>query len=777
MAYLRITSAAGGANRDAQDLHAFLVSCTDDIGAACGAVEAFLKEQPPEAALGFFRLCFPLLLQKVFGFHDSASASSLAWLVRATDEQSASALRSLLHPSGHLFVSLLALDREKAVQFVFPNERLPLRVRRVLLLDRGVTLLSQTSELFKNRMKVSNVGGLQLQLDLFEYYMFWFAYYAASSEDDGSFQSVSAMKHNRPSPSRSFSYWVSSLHPTSSHHSTKRTSSCYALYLQLLHLYLTQFVQLEHFTGVLHIPGTTCLSHGGFLLLTVLEFWLMKDDTWPLQASQLGAVNTGFTHSGVELDAVRLIVNHSNRLLKACLDLHYGAYEAGNLVAAAGVPGCHSILGSPSLFSPTRQLSPSSTDIPNVQLLQRPLYRFISRAFVYWPAGISVKQAWYLVELWVDYMQPWMVDANEKSGANVDDTLKYRGRGFSALWQGYVTRNYPFYTALVVHYLNFALKYVSSNLEPVLEMTTKVLGTLVSSKDLLELLRKLDLAISIVPGKMGIERVLSTDMDWEENAPSSNESKLTPAFSLPTAQEEMQKSHLFALGEGGAFHTFQMLISQCEAEILFVSPESQRALSKSLEYVKHAGLEIFNPYFLSSSMKMSIQPETHSTASLQDEVRVLGRHTCFDVKYRGDWMRRPIESTEVACLVRFLVKLSDIINKRLNLAGQDDSAEQSTLCPKLPNDTEGPPKLEELNLTELLRSSKDSVVTLSFSDLGKEMKVFLLSCWAALCAHFRRHGWRVNLRCLAQKPVVVLILVVCLLTLRKLLVFSRCICD
>ncbi|KAI5074827.1 hypothetical protein GOP47_0010788 [Adiantum capillus-veneris] len=564
MAYLRISSVSGVPNADAQNLHAFLSSCTDDIRGACGAVEDFLKEQPPEAALGFFRLCFPLLLQKVFGFHDSASSSSSAWLVRATDEQSASALRSLLHPSGHLFVSLLALDREKAVQFVFPNERLPLRVRQLLLLDRGVTLLSHTSELFKNRTKVSNVGGLQLQLDLFEYYMFWFAYYAASCEDYGSAQSASGTKHNR----RSFSHWVSGVHPTSTHHSTKPNTLRYALYLQLLHLYLTHFVQLHHFSGMVHIPGTTSLSQGGFLFLTTLEFWLMKDDSWPLQTSQLGVTTTGFTHSGLELDAVRLIVNHSNNLLKASLDTQHGTCEAGSLVAAGRGSGFPLFVGSRAFCSLTRG---SGTNLPNFQLLQRPLYRFISRAFEYWPAGISVKQAWYLVDLWVDYMQPWFSDVDEKSAAMVDDTHKHGRRGFSAMWKGYVTKNDPFYTTLVVHFLYFALKYVSSNLEPVLEMTAKVLGTLAESKDLLGLLRKVE---SAVVAKMDIEHVLSTDIDWEERAPS-NESNLSYSLS-PAPSQEMQRSCLFALGEGGAFHTFQMLVLQCEAEIQFVAPESQR---------------------------------------------------------------------------------------------------------------------------------------------------------------------------------------------------------
>ncbi|MCO5609327.1 hypothetical protein L7F22_063553 [Adiantum nelumboides] len=294
----------------------------------------------------------------------------------------------------------------------------------------------------------------------------------------------------------------------------------------------------------------------------------------------------------------------------------------------------------------------------------------------------------------------------------------------------------------------------------------EVLGTLVESKDLLEVLRKIDSSTGAVSAKMDVERVLTTDMDWEEDAPSS-ESNLNHSLSSLPFQE--RKPRLFALGECGAFHTFQMLILQCEAEIQFVSPESQRSVLKSLEYAKYAGFEIFNSRSLSNSA-MNTQPETYSMPLVQDEGRALGRHTCFDVKYRGDWMRRPIESTEVAWLVRLLVRLSDIINDRLNLAGEVGLAAVRTSCHKLSDNSKGSPKLkfEELNVAELLRASKHSVVNLSFFDLAKEMRAFLLSCWGALCDQLQRHGWRVNLRFLGQKPVVVLMLVFFSWMLKKL---------
>ncbi|KAH7277142.1 hypothetical protein KP509_39G036000 [Ceratopteris richardii] len=754
MASLCVSSASSSPIQSARNLHAFLVSCTNNVGEACRAVDAFLKEQPPEAAIGFFRLCFPLLLQKVFGFQDSASSSSSSsWLARTTDEQSATALRSLLDPSSNLFSSLLALDREKAVEFIFPNERLPGRIRRLLLLDRGATLVSQTSELLKNRMKISSVGGLQLQLNLFEYYFFWFAYYAASCEEFAPTQAIPALTHNLISPGRSIRHWVPTLHTVSHHNSTKSAASHHGLYLQLLHAYLTQFVQLHHYSGMIYIPGTNCLSQGGFLLLTLLEFWLMKDDPWPLQGSQLGIGNMGFTHSAVELDAVRSVINHCNRLKISC-NTYTEAYDDAHYT----IPGSRSFLGSPLASPLTWHMGTSKGYVLNADLLQKPLYRFLSRAFLYWPAGISVKQAWYLVEIWIDYMQPWKIDIGEKQAEKFSDTSKFLGKEFSVVWQGHVTRNYYYYTMMVVHFLNFALKYVRANLEPILDMTAKVLGVLVSSKELLDLLRKIELSTGSVPGKVETDHSLFEDMDWEENAPN-RKSQFGYVFS-PIAEETARNCGLFAPGEGGAFYLFQMLILQCEAEIQLLAPESQKSVSKSLDLVKHAGLDIFQPYLLCNSIG-NIHFETERMTPFRNEAKALGRHTCFDVKYRGDWMRRPIESTEVAFLVRFFVKLSDIINYRLKLEGQDDG--QSTKM----HDYDRFPH-EEVNVSELLTKSKHTVVTLSIFDIPKELKGFLLSCCAALRNQLRRHGWRVNLRFLAQKHIVVLIVVVLVWLLKKL---------
>lgn len=752
-------SAASGNILDAQSLHSFLVSCPDDMVAACRAVEAFLLHQPPEAALGFFRLCFPVLLQRVFGFQDSASVS--AWIVRAADE---GALRSLLHPTGPLFASLLAVDRENAVQFVFPNERLPPRVRRLLLLDRGTSLLSQTSELFKNHIKVD--GALHLQLDLFEYYIFWFAYYAASFNDQGSLKGFPAIKRSQSSRKRSLGRWVSGLHHPFHHHGSSSTASRYGLYLQLLHLYLVHFVQPHQFTGVVHNPGTTDISRGGFLLLTLMEFWLMQDDPWPLQASQLGAIRIVYTPPSAELcDAVRLVVDYGIGLLKASIERQCMSYEAAALVASSRVSGFRSFPGAPALSSPLRM----GIDIDfalDLRLLQRPLYRFISRAFLYWPAGISVMQARYLVDVWLDYMQPWNIDFEGKPGTSTEfKHSEYRAsaRGYSAMWQGYVTKNYPFYTTLVVRFLEFALKSVRLNLEVVLEMTAKILGVLAGSKDLLEFLKKIDLAFYTVSGRLDHGHGSFGEMDWEESSPTSN-NKVHDIFA-PQGPHERAQPRLFGTGESGAFQAFQMLILQSEVEMQFASLETQRTISKALEYLKDAGLKVFDSHLLSSSI--ALHPDIDMITPVENESRALGRHTCFDVKYRGDWMRRPIESTEVAWLARLLVKLSDSINNKLDLVRCDDSQEASTSYEGNPQMDVFPPEVRELNVTELLKTSRNPIVNLSFSDIAKEMRAFLLRCWIVLCVQLRRQGLRVNLRFMARKPAVVFLLLLLFWMLKR----------
>ncbi len=53
-----------------------------------------------------------------------------------------------------------------------------------------------------------------------------------------------------------------------------------------------------------------------------------------------------------------------------------------------------------------------------------------------------------------------------------------------------------------------------------------------------------------------------------------------------------------------------------------------------------------------------------------------------EVRYKGDWIRRPVASNEVGLLVRVLVKVSDRVNRTLGLdqqAGQEEEEPETVV--------------------------------------------------------------------------------------------------
>ena len=184
--------------------------------------------------------------------------------------------------------------------------------------------------------------------------------------------------------------------------------------------------------------------------------------------------------------------------------------------------------------------------------------------------------------------------------------------------------------------------------------------------------------------------------------------------------------------------------------------EKHKDIMKALERLKQAGGKVFD--FHASNTIMPFHPQPQVPSQIETETRSLGRHTCFDVKYRGDWMRRPIESTEIAWLARILVKLSDFINYRLgfnavSLSEPCDEHEEALLQEERPNlSTQMDALSTEVRDVDVPKLIKTSTY------FASEMKDFLSRCWVFLVVYMRRHGWRVNLRVLARKPLVVMFL-------------------
>lgn len=92
-------------------------------------------------------------------------------------------------------------------------------------------------------------GGFQVQLNAFEYFMFWFAYYAVCKDNYIMHRSDSnEMKWGFKKRSRSrFEKWVSSLHRLRGSHDNRRPVKFNSNpYFHLLNLYLYKFVPISN---------------------------------------------------------------------------------------------------------------------------------------------------------------------------------------------------------------------------------------------------------------------------------------------------------------------------------------------------------------------------------------------------------------------------------------------------------------------------------------------------------------------------------------------------
>lgn len=144
------------------------------IRRACGVVEDCLITNKDNLR-GFFEYCFPLLIKKIFGYDDREAS----WLFTVATESRAddfNAVIQLLAPDGPLFTALHAADADAIIQFLFPPERLPAHTQELLRVPAGLRELNGWPQ-YKGRLRLDNMGRCQVHLNMFEYLMFWAAFY------------------------------------------------------------------------------------------------------------------------------------------------------------------------------------------------------------------------------------------------------------------------------------------------------------------------------------------------------------------------------------------------------------------------------------------------------------------------------------------------------------------------------------------------------------------------------------------------------------------------
>jgi len=203
---------------------------------------------------------------------------------------------------------------------------------------------------------------------------------------------------------------------------------------------------------------------------------------------------------------------------------------------------------------------------------------------------------------------------------------------------------------------------------------------------------------------------------------------------------------LFSYDENGAYNLLQLLLIRAEPEILRLSGDAQQAL-QTLDSIKSKMKRVFQGQIgrihgsTSSLEELHYEHQQARGGVFTPKHPSLGKSSWDDVRYRGEWMKRPISETEVAWLARILIRLSDWLNDALGLDGgdaDDSPAAASTTYIQFDrndlNTVGGPKDAAKIALVALC-----SVIVL----VGQALLKFM-----------RSHRVKINLRVFASKKLL-----------------------
>ncbi|CAE6214063.1 unnamed protein product [Arabidopsis arenosa] len=684
-----------------QDLASAILSAStpSNISAACSSVESFLHSHTPDQCRHFFSVTFPSLICKIFGFGDATAASPAqssslrpnGWIdviSAANDLDLAERVFNLLSPSGILMSSIFAVDKLALVKYVFPTERLPEYARFMLSSEKDRSALSNLCPFLKGKIEEDSLRGslYEVRLNVFEYYMFWLSYYPVCRGNNES----SAVNPIQKKKMFKLENWtLIKGFPGSNKRDSDHKLEC-NLYIRLLYSYLKAFVPVFDLNA--HQPYRSSLLHYGngydgsvmtraeFLVNVFVHYWLVENDfsPFPVVTAKSFGVAPPF-RSAVEEIPPTCGLEEVVKLLVKYLNLSW-------VTSGVGSESYIEYGESPRWKTPT---SGSSFHVANLSIrpltswnthLQRPLYRYILRSFLFCPIGSSVKNVSQVFSIWVTYLEPWMISLDDFSdleaalnGSVVKKEESYESRvcGYTSLWQSYVISNYLYYSSLVMHFIGFAHKFLHTDPEIITQMVLKVMSTLTSSKELLVLMKNIDKAFhskQTGPGNSKVNElsrfapsIREQLKDWEDGLCESN---ADGSFLHENWNKDLK---LFSDGEDGGQQLLQLFILRAEAELQTVSEKNLTEALKCVDSLKSAVLNFFGGHVI-KPIAFSLEPD--NPQKNRDELfkpRGAGNQIAGIVKYKGDWMTRPVSEDEVAWMAKLLINISIWLNERLGL--------------------------------------------------------------------------------------------------------------
>ncbi|KAK4262581.1 hypothetical protein QN277_028126 [Acacia crassicarpa] len=758
------------------------------ILSTCASIDSFLQSHPADQSRHFFSIAFPTLICKLFGFDDSNTCprpcnSSNGWIDTVTasnDSDLANRIFSLLSPDGTLINSIFAVDRLSLVKYVFPTERLPEWARFLLSSYKDSSVLSDLCPLFRGKVKQDSVKGSshQIQLNVFEYYFLWFAYYPVCKGNSEVSDHVSVKRARR----FRLENWTASIPGFSNpKRGVEQKTEC-NLYSRLLYAYLRAFVPTydlnahqPYRSSLLHYPSGcdgTVMTRAEFLVDTFIHFWLVDNDFSPLPVNVCKSFGVSFPFRSILGDTpptpglgevVKLFVRYLNCSTFAALEGHEnGEYRGSPRLGTIGSLDTMKSKDVKSKFPSVRSLGNWNPWI------QRPLYRFLLRTFLFCPVATSIKNASQVFHVWINYMEPWAINSDDFSEFDAitagsaknerkENSLSRAG-GYTPQWQDYVLSNYLYYSSLVMHFIGFAHRFLHSDVEIIVQMVLKVLDTLTSSKELIDLLKNVDTLFH--SRQSGSSKTILNNLyryipviceqlqDWEDGL---CETDADGSFLHENWNKDLR---LFAGGEDGGQQLLQLFILRAEAELQAMSGDNLVPSLQCIDSLKARVGFLFDGQIMKSS---STAPEPRQYQQSHDEIfkpRRAGKHAFTDFQYKGDWMKRPVSNNEIAWLAKLLVRLSAWLNDSLGLNQAESSQVDSAW-----SYVEVSP-----DVTHVCGPSEPLKVF--FSAVGS----WLLFLGGASLGLMRKYGLRVNLRILASKKVVMVLILYAVFSILKKLV-------
>ncbi|XP_030357284.1 sphingomyelin phosphodiesterase 4 isoform X2 [Strigops habroptila] len=661
----------------------------------CHDLETVIEELPAKELHGIF----PWLVESIFGSLDGIIIGwNLLCLQGRTNPTEYSVALDFLDPSGPMMKLVYKLQAEE-YRYDFPVSYLPGPVKASI----QEQVLPECS-LYHNKVQFPSSGGLGLNLALnpFEYYMFYFAISLIMQKN------TSVTHHVSPSNSAYFilvDTYLKCFLPTEGSvlpppylnpggaipSPTPRSPAVPFTSYGMHHTSLLKR-HIAHQPSVNADPASQEIWRSETLLQIFVEMWLHHYSLEMYQKMQSPHVKESFKPTEEHVLVVRLLVKHLHAF-------------SNSLKPEPLSPSAHSHTASP-LEDFKRVVIP--------RFVQQKLYIFLQHCFGHWPLDASFRA---VLEMWLSYLQPWRY-APEKPLQSTEPLP----HSVSEKWATFIQENLLMYTKLFVGFLNRALR--TDLVSPKNAFMVFRVAKVFAQPNLAEMILKGEQLFLqpelVIPHRQ--HRLFMTPTfggaffaSWPPTTADASLKVKTHVHSLEG--QDFQYKQMFGTEVRNLVLKLAQLICQAQQTAKSISDHSaetmasqsffswfrftpsemngsytgndldeigQDSIKKTDEYLEKA-LEYLCQIFKLNGAQLTQMMKNCGTAQdkngknqlpdcIESEdgliLTPLGRYQIinglrrFEVQYQGDTELQPIRSYENATLVRLLFRLSSVLNAR-----------------------------------------------------------------------------------------------------------------